>query len=131
MDDDYRAMPLENPVVEKSVEPLDLDDIRNSLQSLMWRSAGVQRSGEQLQEAAGVIDLWRRYVLPRQFSDLSGWELQNMLTVARIMVAAAVAREESRGVHLRTDFPALDDEHWRRRIAVRRNDDGDTDLYTV
>lgn len=131
MDDDFRALPLENPAIEQSVEPLDLDDIRNSLQSLMWRSAGVQRSGEQLREAAGVIDLWRRYVLLRQFPDLSGWELQNMLTVARIMVAAAITREESRGVHLRTDFPSPDDQRWRHRIGVRRHSDGDTELYMV
>ena len=45
-------------------------------------------------------------MLARQFTDPDGWELQNMLTVARLMVEAALAREESRGVHLRTDFPA-------------------------
>ena len=49
---------------------------------------------------------WCGYVLARQFTDPDGWELQNMLTVARLMVEAALAREESRGVHLRTDFPA-------------------------
>ena len=30
-------------------------------------------------------------------------------------------REESRGVHLRLDFPAIDNEHWRRQIAFRRS----------
>jgi L-aspartate oxidase len=131
MDDNFRAMPLENPVTEQPIEPLDLDDIRNSLQSLMWRSAGVQRAGEQLTEAAGVIDLWRRYVLPRQFSDVEGWELQNMLTVARMMVAAALAREESRGVHLRTDFGTTDDAHWNRHLAFRRTGDGLSEMNLV
>jgi L-aspartate oxidase len=86
----------------------------------MWRAAGVRRNGEQLAEAAELIDNWQRYVSLRQFSDPRGWELQNLLLVARIMIAAAHAREESRGVHLRTDFPKTDDEHWRRRIAFRR-----------
>ena len=36
-----------------------------------------------------------------------------MLTVARLMIAAALRREESRGVHLRTDFPQQDDVHWK------------------
>jgi L-aspartate oxidase len=128
MDDDYRAMPLANPVEEPPVESLDLDDIRNSLQSLMWRFAGVQRSGEQLAEAAAAIDLWRRYVLPRQFGDPTGWELQNMLTVGRMMVAAALAREESRGVHSRMDFPRSDDAHWKRRLAFRRSSGGDMEM---
>jgi L-aspartate oxidase len=34
-----------------------------------------------------------------------GWELQNMLLAARLMIASALARIESRGVHFRSDFP--------------------------
>jgi L-aspartate oxidase len=122
MKDDYRVTPLENPPVPAPAEPLDLTDIRNSLTALMWRAAGVRRSGEQLADAAEQIDAWQSYVLPRQFPDPHGWELQNMLLVARIMVEAALTRAESRGVHLRTDFPKPDDAHWRRRIAFRREE---------
>jgi L-aspartate oxidase len=32
-------------------------------------------------------------------------ETANMLTVAQLIVSAALAREESRGAHYRTDFP--------------------------
>ena len=46
-----------------------------------------------------------------------GWELQNMLTVSRLMIAAARKREETRGVHLRTDFPEIDDVHWRKHLS--------------
>jgi L-aspartate oxidase len=120
--DELRALPLahaEQPEDEAG-EPLDLEDIRNSLQSLMWRAAGVRRDGEHLVEARQMIDLWQRYVLARQFTDPEGWELQNMLTVAQLMIAAALAREESRGVHFRTDFPLVHDAHWQRRISFRR-----------
>ena len=120
MADDFRAVPLVNRLLVDGGEPLVLADIRNSLKSLMWRSAGVRREGGELAEAAENIDRWCRYVLARQFSDPEGWELQNMLTVARIMIAAASEREETRGVHLRTDFPAADNEHWQRRIAFQR-----------
>ena len=37
------------------------------------------------------------------------------------MVATAALREESRGVHLRSDFPERDDEHWRRHTLVHRD----------
>ena len=43
-----------------------------------------------------------------------------MLTVARVVIEAAIEREETRGVHYRTDFPESDDAHWKRRIAFRR-----------
>jgi L-aspartate oxidase len=119
--DDFHALPLINLPKEDGTEPLDLSDIRNSLKSLVWRSAGVRRDRQHLQEAAENIDRWCGYVLERQFSDASGWELQNMLTVARIVIEAALEREETRGVHLRTDFPEPDDVHWKRRITFRRS----------
>jgi L-aspartate oxidase len=115
----YRAFPIENaPVVEPS-KPLDLADIRNSLTSLMWRDVGVRRDADGMNRAVEMIDRWQQYVLSRQFCDARGWELQNMLTVARLIVQSALAREESRGVHFRTDFPATDNEHWQRHLPVR------------
>ena len=120
MPDSFQAVPLENPRLPEHGEPLDLADIRNSLKSLMWRNAGVRRDREGLVEAQETIDRWCRYVLARQFPDPQGWELQNMLTVAKIMISAALEREETRGVHLRTDFPATNNQHWQRRLSFHR-----------
>jgi L-aspartate oxidase len=106
--------------VEPHSEPLDLKDIRNSLRSLMWRAAGVRRDAARLKDATQTIRRWCGYALSRQFNDPEGWELQNMLTVASLMVDGALAREESRGVHLRTDFPEPDDAHWRRHLTAAR-----------
>ena len=103
---EFQVIPVEFDTNEPPTEQLDLTDIRNSLKSLMWRAVGVRRNGDDLKQAANSIDDWCRYVLSRQFNDPSGWELQNMLLVSRIMVEAAIQREESRGTHLRTDFPA-------------------------
>ncbi|NOY43091.1 MAG: L-aspartate oxidase [Planctomycetes bacterium] len=116
--DTYQAIPLKNSAVVGREEPLDLDDIRNSLKSLMWRAAGVRREGQQLLEAGQTIDQWCQYALSRQFQSPEGWELQNMLTVSRVIIEAALRREESRGVHLRTDFPDRDNAKWQRRLAV-------------
>jgi L-aspartate oxidase len=118
--DDFRGLPLSNAAREDVAEPLDLADIRNSLKSLMWRDMGVRRDRVGLAEAAEMIDRWCGYVLNRQFSSPLGWQLQNMLCVARLMTRAALGREESRGVHLRADFPKTDNERWRRHISFRR-----------
>ena len=124
MPDDFRVPTLENPRADELAgEHLDLVDIRNSLQSLMWRDVGVRRHGEPLAEASQTIDQWRRYVLRRQFNDAAGWQLQNMLTVARLMIDSALKREESRGVHFRSDFPQPDDQHWKRHLTHRRAND--------
>ena len=120
MPDEFRAVPLNNPRVEDGGEALNLVDIRNSLKSLMWYAAGVRREADRLNEAMAEIDRWCSYVLPRQFTDTLGWELQNMLVVSRVMIQAARAREESRGVHLRTDFPESNDQRWLRHLTFRR-----------
>jgi L-aspartate oxidase len=115
--------PLEVPPVESVTypdghEPLDLADIRESLRSLMWRSVGIVRDAQGLDEAADQVDFWCRYVLGHVFHDPAGWTLQNMLTVSRLMIAAARSREESRGVHTRSDFPDPDPS-WNRHLSLR------------
>ena len=98
---------------------LDLADIRNSLRALMWRHAGVERTGDSLAEALATVEGWCRYVLPRQFADPQGWQLQNMLEVARLMIRGAIRREETRGVHFRADHPETSST-WRAHIAWHR-----------
>lgn len=115
--------PLEVPPIAPTVlrgedEPLDLNDIRDSLRALMWRSVGITREGAGLVEASELVDYWAGYVLEHVFDDPAGWVLQNMITIARLMIAAASAREESRGVHTRSDFPEPDPA-WVRHIAFR------------
>jgi L-aspartate oxidase len=122
INDRFRALPLENQRTNPLDEPLDVNDIRNSLKSLMWRNMGVRRDAEGLQDAADSIDHWSRYVQAIQFNDPTGWELQNMLCVARLMVTAALARQESRGGHVRTDFPERNDTTWNRHILFHRGE---------
>jgi L-aspartate oxidase len=120
MNDRFHALPLENPRDPSNRQVLDLADIRNALRALMWRSVGVLRSAEGLSEAFDSIEHWCRYVLGHQFARPPGWELQNMLCVARLMISAARERVETRGCHVRTDFPDRDDARWNRHITFRR-----------
>ncbi len=82
---------------------LDLMDIRNSLRSVMWRNAGIERSGDRLAETGEIIEFWGRFTLDKTFNDPLGWEVQNELTVARLIAMSALARTDSIGVHFRTD----------------------------
>ena len=85
----------------------------------MWRNVGIARDAAGLENADRQVGFWDRYVSEREFSEPHGWELQNMLTVSRVMIEAALRREESRGVHLRSDFPEQNDADWRRRCAIQ------------
>jgi L-aspartate oxidase len=113
--DTFTAIPLKSAWPDRPQDDgLDLEDLRNSLTSLMGRNVGIERDAEGLKSAADQVSFWDRYVSDREFSDPRGWELQNMLLVAKLLIASAMARKESRGVHFRSDFPETDpkqDEH--------------------
>jgi L-aspartate oxidase len=116
MPDTLTALPLGcrfEPVTRGS---LDVADVTNSLRSLMVRKMGIVRERAGLQEAAQDVAFWCRYALVREFDSRPGWELQNLLTIARLMIGSALQREESRGVHFRSDFPRRDDVHWQRHL---------------
>ena len=117
MPDSFRALPLEYEIENDSHETLDLADITNALRSLMVRKMGIVREGISLQEAEQAVTFWCRYALARSFNSQAGWELQNLLTVARLMIWAALERKESRGGHCRSDFPLRDDARWQRHLT--------------
>ena len=84
---------------------LDIGDITHSLRSVMSRTVGVLRSEAKLKETIEIIDFWQSYILDKVFDSVKGWECQNMLTISKLIAQQALLRQESRGVHFRSDFP--------------------------
>lgn len=115
VEDGSEAVPTANvPGKEGS---LDVADLTNSLRSLMVRNMGVIRDEARLEEAERDLAFWCRYVLPHRFEDRAGWELQNLLTVARLMIHSARKRTESRGVHFRSDYPERNEAQWSKHLT--------------
>jgi len=53
---------------------------------------------------------------------LNAWELTNLLDLAEVTTASALARQESRGGHAREDFPKRDDANWlKHTLAWKKN----------
>jgi L-aspartate oxidase len=123
--DRFTALPLEaDPApTPPAKDDLQLDDLLNSLNSEMGRHVGIERNAEGLESALRQVEFWDRYVGPREFASVQGWELQNMLLAARMMIRAALARTESRGVHFRTDYPQPDPAQ-AKHIALAAAGDG-------
>ncbi|GAA1927587.1 L-aspartate oxidase [Streptomyces sodiiphilus] len=94
-------------------------EARQAVQRTMTRGAGVLRSARSLTAAAGELDALtagkdRKSAEP----GTDTWETANLLLVARVLVAAALRRAETRGCHWREDLPARDDDAWRRHLIV-------------
>jgi len=124
---------------ERRDEVLALDggenpyDLHRELGEWMTRYCTVIRKEDKLRQTdekiVELMERWRNVGLP----DTGEWvnqsvvftrQLWDMLTLARVMVAGAVARKESRGVHLRPDYPDRDDEKWLRTTIAEWTPDG-------
>lgn len=89
---------------------------RDELQTTMWAAAGLVRDGDTLQAAADAIAGWS----PTVDGTTAAYEDANLLEVARVVVTAALAREESRGAHFRSDRPDRDPAFDRHLSWVRK-----------
>lgn len=123
-------VPQPLPHSDRPTHPLLPPEARFTIQRIMTRGAGVLRSAASLSRAAD--GLHRLHADAREALDENGktaepgvdtWEATNLLCVARVLVAAARQREETRGCHWREDRPERDDTAWRRHIVVRLNPD--------
>ncbi|MFB7424853.1 MULTISPECIES: L-aspartate oxidase [Streptomyces] len=101
-------------------------EVRREIQRIMTRDAGVLRSATSLTAASDALEALRQDAEEERKAAEPGvdsWETTNLLCVARVLAAAALAREETRGCHWREDRPDRDDERWRRHLVVRLTPD--------
>jgi succinate dehydrogenase / fumarate reductase flavoprotein subunit len=108
-------------------------DIRTDLQDGMFDLAFVVRTEEGLRKMQEILTGLRARFDEAYVQDtgkmfntelMEAVELGFLLDCADTLVAAAIAREESRGGHWRDDFPTRDDEHWLKHSLAYRNEDG-------
>jgi L-aspartate oxidase len=76
------------------------------IQQIAWDHCGILRDGEGLRRAIELLDR----------------DESNIATVARLIARCALAREESRGAHFRTDFPEKRPEFARHSIVAKGAD---------
>ncbi|MGH2670405.1 MAG: succinate dehydrogenase/fumarate reductase flavoprotein subunit, partial [bacterium] len=110
-----------------------LADLRQEMQKTMEDSAGIYRSGPSLAQGLGQLRRIKERFTDVAIEDQSRTfnterttvlELSFMLDVAEAIITSALGREESRGAHQRTDFPARDDVRFlAHSLTYRQPDD--------
>jgi L-aspartate oxidase len=91
------------------------------IREVMWRDVGIMRNGKELADAIKQLEAIE---LPKSDkSARSAQELRNLHTLALVMTRDALAREESRGSHYRSDFPFRNDEDFAKHSALQKNQD--------
>ncbi|KFG74919.1 L-aspartate oxidase [Streptomyces mutabilis] len=134
----HARVPAALPLREQPEHPLLPSESRLTIQRIMTEGAGVLRSAESLTRAADRLH--HLHAEAREALHEHGktsepgvdtWEATNLLCVARVLVAAAARREETRGCHWREDRADRDDTRWRRHIVVRLNPDRTLAVHTT
>ncbi len=101
---------------------VDVVGLRSQLQDVMGKAAGVERSATHLAKGLDMLaDLKSEHAasFPHSTEDVGQWlDLRNMLIVAQSILGSALERQESRGAHVRCDYPELSDERWRGNISA-------------
>ncbi|HKB03075.1 MAG TPA: fumarate reductase (quinol) flavoprotein subunit [Gemmataceae bacterium] len=124
---------LDHDILRRSGGRERLATVREEMQKTMEEGAGIYRTGEGLSRAAGRLrDLQERcqHVAIEDHSRTfnteltAALELAFMLDTAEAIVHSALKREESRGAHQRTDFPARDDQRFLKHSLATCNADG-------
>ncbi|MET9865102.1 MULTISPECIES: L-aspartate oxidase [unclassified Streptomyces] len=134
----HARVPQPLPHPETPEHPLQTPEARFTIQRIMTNGAGVLRSAESLGQAADRLQQLHtdaRDALAENGKTaepgVDTWEATNLLCVARVLVAAALLREETRGCHWREDRPERDDTTWRRHIVVKLNPDRTLAVHTT
>ena len=105
-------------------EQVIFDHNWDALRRVLWDYMGIVRSDERLKRAATMVgvlrdQIERDYWRYRLDSDLV--ELRNIGLVADLMVASALRRKESRGLHFNVDHPRTLDRFRRDTMLTRRD----------
>jgi L-aspartate oxidase len=117
--EDVRRLQFELPAQsDQPQQRSDIAAVRRRVTELMSDKVGWVRGDEGL---LGALEELRatNSSLRLGAAGPPEFELLNILTLATQITKCALLREESRGVHVRDDYPERDDYHWQRHITLR------------
>jgi L-aspartate oxidase len=93
------------------------DDVVREIQDLMWGDAGIVRTGAGLKQGIEHLEkIHPRVAHPKTRRE---HEARNLLQTGLLVTRSALAREESRGAHYRTDYPDHNDAKFLKHSIVK------------
>ncbi len=79
-------------------------EIKNRLATLMSKKAGIVRTAEKLEQSLNELQEIEK-LLPKEIDEYNHLKIKHNIDICRLICESALIREESRGGHIREDFP--------------------------
>jgi succinate dehydrogenase/fumarate reductase flavoprotein subunit len=102
----------------------NLSELETELQSILGDCLGVIRHQGSLERGWGRLQSLRQSFVESDFrplkSDREILAFRSKILMAEMILRSALIREETRGAHVREDFPDRDDKHWLRHICIKK-----------
>ncbi len=106
----------------------NINSIRTNLGNILFKNVGLVRDKTGLEEAKTYLNYLRRLFITlhcvnknKEYNMELGaiLEIRSALHIAEASTLSAIAREESRGAHHRSDFPSVDDARFQKSSYIK------------
>jgi L-aspartate oxidase len=112
----HHSVPIPATAQSSNGNASEVEAFISQVQSLMWQHVGVVRDGNSLRQVVAELSRMQQQA-PKPGSRLAR-EAANILETGLLIARAALAREESRGAHYRTDFPLKNDAKFQKHSVI-------------
>lgn len=101
------------------IKNIDKELIKKDIQNIMTENVGIIRDKSGLISAKEKVEQINSSIKDIKNENLKDFELQNIVTLSKLVIESALEREESRGAHFRSDFPEKNDNMWKKNIVKK------------
>ena len=108
-----------------SDEGLTVSEYRDAVKKILWEKVGVIRDGKDLSRAVDELQKLKEtpqkmvcHDKPYNRELINAIENNNMVNIALTIALSALERKETRGAHIRSDYPETDNENYMKNIFV-------------
>lgn len=115
----HHSFSLKYKTDRKAVD-IDSKSIKSNIQKIMTEYVGIIRDEKGLYYAKREIDKYAKIVENMKNRTIEDFQVQNMVTMARLIIKSAIERKESRGAHYRLDYRNRNDKKWNKHIIRKK-----------